>query len=254
MKSSPLPPYAAALLLGFAVAVTQSAPAQDVVVRKSGQKLEGRIVGTKGNSIKIELKDGPRGAATSVPFADLKELQMQPPAEFEAAAAQLSRGDATGAAAALQKINENFAGLDAPWFQRAAVMLGDAKLAAGDKEGAKAAYDQFAKANPSAIGLANLGMARLALESGDPAGAETLLSALLEQSSKTALPEPADRASLGQACYLMGRVKEAGGDKAGALESYLKASALFPFDKNAVADAQKRAEALRNENPGLIVP
>jgi tetratricopeptide (TPR) repeat protein len=249
MKASPLPGLALILATALA-AVTPAAFAQDYVVRKSGQKVEGKIVGTSGASLKIELDQG----ATTIPLADVRELQMQPPAEFEAAAAQLARGDAKGAAAALQKINETFAGLSAPWFQRAAVLLGDAKLAAGDKEGAKAAYEQFAKANPSATGLANLGMARLAIESGDQAGAAKLLAPILAQSAKTALPNPADGSSLCQAHYLMGRIKESEGDKPGALENYLKASALFPFDQNSVADATKRADTLRAENPGLIAP
>ena len=250
MKASPLPGLVAVIALVLTVAGTGPSFAQDFVVRKSGQKVEGKIVGTSGTSLKIELEQG----ATTIPLADVRELQMQPPAEFGAAAAQLARGDAAGAAAALQKINENFAGLNAPWFQRAAVMLGDAKLAAGDKEGAKAAYEQFAKANPSATGLANLGMARLAIESGDQAGAAKMLAPILAQSAKTSLPAPADGSSLSQAHYLMGRIKESEGDKPAALENYLKASALFPFDQNSVAAATKRVEALRAENPGLIAP
>jgi hypothetical protein len=57
-----------------------------------------------------------------------------------------------------------------------------------------------------------------------------------------------------QANYLMGRVQEASGDHASALTSYLKASALFPFDHNAASDAQKRADVLRAEHAGLIAP
>ena len=250
MKASPLPGPALILAAVLTVAATPGAAAQDFVVRKSGQKVEGKIVGTSGASLKIELDQG----ATTIPFADVRELQMQAPAEFEAAAAQLARGDAKGAAAALQKISEAFAGLNAPWFQRAAVLLGDAKLAAGDKDGAKTAYEQFAKANPAATGLANLGMARLAIDSGDMAGASKLLAPILAQSAKTALPDPADGSSLCQAHYLMGRIKESEGDKAAALENYLKASALFPFDQNAVSDATKRADSLRTDNPGLIAP
>lgn len=249
MKASPLPGLAA--ILGLLMAATApDLAAQDYVVQKSGRRLEGKITGTSGSSIKIQLDKG----ATTIPLADVKELGMQPPAEFEAAATLLARGDARGAAEALQKINNDFAGLDTPWLQRAAVLLGDAKLAAGDKEGAKTAYEKFAKAYPSATGLANLGMARLAIESGDSAGAAKLLAPILSQSAKAALPPPADGSSFCQAHYLMGRIREKEGDKPAALENYLKASALFPFDQNAASDATKRADALRAENPGLIAP
>ena len=254
MKASPLPGLAVILAVALTAATTREASAQDAVVRKSGQTVEGKIVGTAGDALEIEVTQGTSKAKTKIAFADVKELKMQPPAEFDAASALLARGNAKGAAEALEAINGKFAGLDAPWFLRATVLLGDAKLAAGDKEGAKAAYEQFAKAHPTATGLADLGMARLAIESGDTAGAAKLLSKTLAESQKTAFPPPAEGSSLCQAHYLMGRIKEAEGDKPAALENYLKASALFPFDQNAASDATKRADALRAENPGLIAP
>lgn len=249
MKASPLPAavLSAALLVVWAVVPLAAA---DTVVRKSGQTLEGQVVGTAGSNLRIKVGE----AAISVPLADVKQLRMQPPADFTAAAAMLSRGDSKGALAALEKINQAYAGLPAPWAERAAAMLGDAKLAVGDKEGAKAAYEQFAKTYPGAVALANIGMARLALESGDAAAAGKLLDPFMAKSAKTGLPADGDGPALSQAFLLLGRVKEAGGDNAAALQNYLKAAALFPFDQNAVADARKRADALRADNPGLIVP
>ena len=249
MKASPLPAalLAAAVLFG---AGPQQAPAADTVIRKNGQTLEGNIIGSGNGNLRIKMDQ----ATISVPLADVKQLRMQAPAEFTAAAAQLSRGDAKGALAALEQLNQTYAGLPAAWAERAAVMLGDAKLAAGDKEGAKAAYELFSKTYPASVALANLGMARLAVESGDMPGASKLLEPLAAKSATTALPTDADGPAFSQAFYLLGRIDEAAGDKSGALENYLKASALFPFDQNAVADAKKRADALRSENSGLIAP
>jgi len=249
MKASPLPIkiLVAVLALG---AGNVPGRAADTVTRKSGQTMEGEIVGCGGGNLSLKMGE----ATIKVPLADVKQLRMQAPGEFTAAAAQLSRGDAKGALAALEAINQKYAGLPAPWAERAAVMLGDAKLAAGDKDGAKAAYEQFAKTYPGAVELANLGMARLAVESGDMPGAAKLLAPLSAQAGKTALPGEGEGPALSQTFYLLGRVDEAEGDKAGALENYLKASALFPFDQNAVADAKKRADTLRSENPGLIAP
>lgn len=237
----------AVVLLG---AGANPCPAADTVVQKSGQTTEGQIVGTSGSNLRIKVGD----ATLSVPLANVVQLRMQTPADFTAAAAQLSRGDAKGAVVALEKINQTYAALPAPWAERAAVMLGDAKLAAGDKEGAKAAYAQFSKTYPRSVALANLGMARLAMESGDTAGASKLLEPMVAGAGKTALPAEADAPTLSVAFYLLGRIDEAAGDKQGALENYLKASALFPFDQNTVADAKKRADALRSDNPGLIAP
>lgn len=249
MKASPLPAaaLAAILLLGFGL---HRSAAADSVVRKSGQTLEGQVVGAAGGNLRIKVKD----ATVSVPLADVVRLSMEPPAEFVAASAQLSRGDAKGAVAALEKITQTYSGLPAPWAERAAVMLGDAKLAAGDKDGARAAYEQFSKTYPRAVALANLGMARLAVESGDMPAAAKLLGPVVAQTEKTALPPEGEGPALSVAFYLLGRIDEAAGNKAGALGNYLKASALFPFDQNTVAEAKKRADALRSENPGLIAP
>lgn len=246
MKASSLP----VLLLVLGLAAASPVAAQDTVILKSGVTREGKITGVSGGNVRIQTPNGTVGT----PLAEVREIRMSAPPEFDAAASQLASGDAKGAVAALTKINETFAGLPAAWAERAAALLGDAKLAAGDKEGAAAAYDNLTKTYPQATALANLGRARLAVDDGKFDEASPLLQPLLANADKTAFPAAADGPPLCQANYLMGRVQEAAGDHQAALASYLKASALFPFDKNAAADAQKRADALRAEHAGLIAP
>ncbi len=246
MKASSLP----VLLLALGLAAASPVAAQDTVILKSGVTREGKITGVSGGNVRIQTPNGTVGT----PLAEVREIRMSAPPEFDAAASQLASGDAKGAVAALTKINETFAGLPAAWAERAAALLGDAKLAAGDKEGAAAAYDNLTKTYPQATALANLGRARLAVDDAKFDEASPLLQPLLANADKTAFPAAADGPPLCQANYLMGRVQEAAGDHQAALASYLKASALFPFDKNAAADAQKRADALRAEHAGLIAP
>ncbi len=246
MKASSLP----VLLLVLGLAAAGPVAAQDTVILKSGVTREGKITGVSGGNVRIQTPNGTVGT----PLADVREIRMSAPPEFDAAASQLASGDAKGAVAALTKINETFAGLPAAWAERAAALLGDAKLAAGDKAGAAAAYDNLTKTYPQATALANLGRARLAVDDGKFDEASPLLQPLLANADKTAFPAAADGPPLCQANYLMGRVQEAAGDHQAALASYLKASALFPFDKNAATDAQKRADALRAEHAGLIAP
>jgi tetratricopeptide (TPR) repeat protein len=252
MKASPLRHPLCGLLACAAVLAALCAPAfaQDAVVLKSGQTREGKIVGVSGGNVRIEMAAGTVGT----PLAEVREIRMAPPEAFEAAAAKLAAGDAAGAAAALTKLNDTFAGLPAPWAERAAAMLGDAKLAAGDTAGAKAAYEKFRQTYPQATTLANLGMARLAVDAGQYDEAEKLLQPVLQASDKTAFPDSTEGPALSQGHYLLGRVKEAAGDHQGALANYLKASALFPFDPNAAASAQKQADALRAAHAGLIAP
>lgn len=248
MKASPLPAACVAALL--AAACADSASAQDAVVLKSGLTREGKIVGVSAGNIRLQTTAG----TTGMPLADVREIRMSAPPEFDAAASQLASGDAAGAVAALSKLNETFAGLPAPWAERAAALLGDAKLAAGDTAGAQAAYEQFRKTYPQATALANLGTARLAVDAGKFNEAGPLLESVLARSAKTAFPSSAEGPALSQGHYLMGRVREAAGDHQGALEHYLKASVVFPFDRNAVSSARARADQLRAEHAGLIAP
>jgi len=248
MNASPLRSVLA-LATTVLLASTPSSPA-DLVTRKGGPAVEGTIVGTKQGAIRVKVGN----AETSIRLADVQAIKMDPPADLAKASAELAAGDAKDAATVLQRLNENFAGLPVPWAEQAAALLGDARLAAGDKAGAQAAYEQFRKTYPQAIALANLGMARLAVDARQFDEAGKLLDPMLADSAKAVLPKPQEGAALSQAHYLMGRVCEADQDFRAALAHYLKASAVFPFDENTVAEAQKRADALRAEHAGLIAP
>ncbi len=254
VKASSLPVFLFAALV-IALMTSSSTLAADVVTLRSGATREGRVIGVSDGKIRIETSAPGGGVAvTALPLANVTSITMETPAEFTAAVDLLSKGDAKGAVSALEKINQTFAGLPAPWAERAAAMLGDAKLAAGDKAGAKAAYDKFSKTYPQATALADLGLARLDVDDGKFQDAETRLTKLLANAPKTVFPDKAQGALLTQSHYLMGRVREAAKDYPAALEQYLMASAVFPFDRNAAAEAQTRADDLRAKNPGLIAP
>ena len=248
MNASPLPTV---LVLAVAVqlAATSLATA-DSVTKKVGPPVEGTIVGTKPGAIRMKVGNG----ETTIRLEDVQAIKMDPPPDLAKASTELVAGDTQGALAVLQRLNETFAGLPVAWAEQAAAMLGDAKLAAGDKAGAKAAYEQFSKTYPQSTALANLGMARLAVDAGQFDEAAKLLDPMLASSAKTVLPKPQEGAALSQAHYLMGRVRESEKNFRVALEHYLKASAVFAFDQNTVAEAQKRADALRAEHAGLIAP
>jgi tetratricopeptide (TPR) repeat protein len=250
MNASPLAAALRLIAAGTALTIALPVAAQDAVILKSGLTREGKITGVSGGNVRLQIGGG---GSTGIPLAEIREVRMDAPPEFDAASRRLASGDAAGAAGDLQKISDNFSGLPAPWAKRAAALLGDAKLAAGDKEGAAAAYDKLSETYPDSTALANLGRARLAVEAGRYDEAETLLGPVLQGADEIALPAE-DGPALSQAFYLEGRVKEAAGDNQAALAGYLKASALFPFDKNAAADAARRADALRAEHAGLIAP
>ena len=161
MKASSLPSLILAATLIAGSSWASLASAQDTLIRKSGQKTEGKITGVKGGKVRIQIGSG----ATTIPLADIRKITMMAPPTFDAAAAELASGNVQTAVTLLQKLNDNFAGLPVPWAERAAAMLGDAKLEAGDAAGAKAAYAKFSEIYPEADALADLGRARLKLAS-----------------------------------------------------------------------------------------
>lgn len=252
MIASPLARRLQLLLLALLVpAASHTLRAQDSVELRSGLVREGKITGVSGGNVRLQMAAG----TTGIPLTDVKEVRMAvPPPEFEAASKLLASGDARGAAGALQKLNDTFAGLPVPWARQAMAMLGDAKLASGDTEGASVAYSQLIETYPEATELANLGRARLAVDAGKYDEAAPLLQPILEKSSASAFPGESEGAAFSQAHYLAGRISESTGDNQAALEHYLKATAVFPFDRNAAASAQTRADALRAEHAGLIAP
>lgn len=250
MKSSSLALLKLSAILATGMVIALPAGAQDAVTLKSGLTREGKIIGVSGGNVRLQMGSG----ATGIPLADISEIRMDAPPEFDAAVGKFASGDTAAATGALEKITQAYAGLPAPWAERALALLGDAKLAAGDKAGAAAVYDQLTRTYPQAKALANLGRARLAVDAGKFNEAEPLLQPILEASAKTALPAAADGPAYTQAHYLAGRIKESGGDLQEALAHYLKAAALFPFDKASAASAQQRADVLRAEHAGLTVP
>lgn len=239
-----------ALLAGWLAIAATAATAQDLIVLKSGVTREGRIVGVANQNVQLEVG---AGARTGIRLADIAEIRMAAPPEFDAAVTALQQGRATDAIAILQKLNQAFAGLPADWTERAAAMLGDAQLAAGNPKAAEEAYKKFQAAYPGAKDLANLGMARLAVEQRDFAAAQKLLEPLLEGSDKIVAPDETTGAKLSQANLLMGQVLEAEGRHEEALQSYLLAVAVFPQDRAAASAAQARADALRKEH-AVIAP
>ena len=147
MNASPRAPWRLFLVLAALATATLTAGAQDAVVMKTGMTREGKITGVSGANLRLQVQGG---GSTGIPLAEIREIRMDAPPEFDAAASRLASNDAAGAVAALQTINDTYAGLPAPWAQRAAALLGDAKLAAGDQEGAAAAYEKLIQTYPEA--------------------------------------------------------------------------------------------------------
>ncbi len=243
MKASVSPwasKYALCLLL---LATSVSALAQDVLVLKNGQRREVQVIGVADG--RVRFKAGP--AETTLPLDQVAAVRMQAPKAFEDAVEVWKTGDAAKTLPLLKPLVDNFRSLPAPWAERASALLGSVLLESGDLAGAEEAFAAFQKAYPEATGLADIGLARLAVEKKDFATASAKVAPIVEAGKKTLLAESGKSSEYGQAFYLMGNVLENDGKFPEALEHYLLAVTVFYEDPAVVARAQARADALIQE-------
>lgn len=223
--------------------------AQDVVVQKDTQRREGEILGVADGKLKIRI--GP--AETSLPMDQVASVVKGPPKAFEDALKAWQDRNASKALGLLKPLVETFRGLPTEWAERASALLGDVYLSADQVDAAEAAFAEFTKAYPNAKSLSDIGLARLAVSRKDFAGAKSKLEPIVAEAESIVAAEPGQRATFGQAFYLMGIIRENEGSYPEALRDYLSAVTLFPDDKAVVAKAQERADFLIKEKQ-VIVP
>lgn len=236
------------LLAPFLCALAQSVLAQDAVVQKNGQTRDGQILGVRGDAIRIKI--GP--AETSIPMKDVASVSMAPPKGFHDAVAAWQKGNPTATLAILKPFVENFQGLPTQWAEQASALLGEVYLVAGQVAEAEKSFGAFQKNYPNAGSLADVGLARLALEKKDFSAAREKLAPITDAAKSVKLPGSGESAVFGQALYLMGLVQEASAENSEALENYLLVTTLFHEDKAVVAKAAERANFLKEKN--VIAP
>ncbi len=237
-----------ALLLG------STALAQDLIITTTGQQQQGKIIGVSpsGQSLEFQVSGGNK---LGLPLASIKEVRMNPPAEYNQALTAFAAKDYAKSLTLLRGVVDKFKGVPAPWAQQATSMLGDIYIQANDLAKAEAAYNDFKKLYPGAGSLqSEVGLSRLAVAKNDYATAKQKLEPITEAALKEKIVNPANALAYSQAFLVSGQVKEAEGNLSGALEDYLRTVTLFYHDRTAVASAQERADALRAAHKEVTVP
>jgi tetratricopeptide (TPR) repeat protein len=229
----------------FALILTLPALSQHRIVMKYGQVREAKIIGATGSSVQIEVGAG----AIGIPIATIAQVVMPPPEEFNAAVQAFQAGDHSKALAAAQSVVEKYKGLPTEWAQQAASMVGEIYATQGDMEKAEAAFKQMQQLYAGqGSAQADVAMARLAVAKKEYDIAKEKLQPVADEALKELTPPNQSRLAYSQSFYLLGQVKEAQGDFAGALEDYLRTVTIFPYDRVAAASARERADALRKEH------
>lgn len=248
MKASVTPKVILSALLFFTALLPATIQAQDSLVLTNGQRQEAQILGVADGRVRV--KKGP--VESSLPLEQVASVRMAPPKAFEDAMTAWKTGDAAKTLVPLKSVISTFSGLPVSWAERASALLGEVLLASGDIPGAEAAFASFQKSYPKATGLAQVGLARLAVEKKNYDEAAAKLAPIVAAARKTIMAESGRSAELGQACYLMGNVLESQGKYPEAMEHYLLAVTVFYEDPATVSRAQARADALSKEKNAAV--
>lgn len=246
---------AVVLALGAVLAVMPLASlshAQDTIVLRNGQKRMGKVTGVADGLVRIETQAASGVVQGTVPLAEVQSVNMQTPADFEAAQQAWKAGQAQQARAKLEPLVKNFNGLPASWVPEATLLLIDAQIETGDPNAAEQTLVEFQRNYPGRAESTGLMRAKIAVGRKNFVGAKPLLAPILEQSKTARLADTSQSVEFGQAHYLMGQIREREGDLSGALEDYLRASLLFFGDAAVAERARQRAEALIEK--GVTVP
>jgi hypothetical protein len=229
------------------------AAAQDIIIDAQGTARTVRVVGmsASGQTLEFLVGEGKLG----LPLNQIKEVRMNPPAEFGQAFQAYQAKDYTKAQTLMKGVADKFRGMPATWAQQASGMLVDIDLALKETARAEADYAAFVKAYPAGGTLqADVLAARIAASKNNFEVAKQKLAHVTEAALKEKAVSGANALAFSQAFLVSGQVKEAEGNFNGALEDYLRTVTLFYHDRAAVGVAQERADALRSQHKDAAVP
>jgi len=238
--------------LSFVVfCLTSSVFAQDRLTYKDGHTQETKVLGVSGANVQIQVGTGSVG----VPLASLASVAMAAPEDLAAANAACRAGDYAKALPLAKAVAEKYKGLPTDWARQAMSLVGDLSVDLGNLKEAEAVYKDCPRIYPGAGTLqTDVGMARIAVACKNYGEAKAKLEPIAAAALKEKTPSPTFASVYSQVFYLLGRIAEAQAQPEVALENYLRTVTLFYADRNAAADAQEKADALRKKDPTLVVP
>lgn len=238
--------FAASLFLG-----ALHATAKEVVFLKDGRSQAVEVQGVSGTNLQVKVGAGTIG----IPLASVDRVQMTAPSGYAKAVAAFQKRDLGTALAETRVLADKYRGLPTDWARQLNSMLGDIYVALGKYEEAEASYANFEKAYPGAGSTQSaVGRARIAIAQEKWDDARKLIEPVTQKALAEKDLSQAPVNAYSQAFNLLGQIEEHNGNLAGALEDYLRTVAIFHHDSSAAAEAQGRADALRQQNTALVVP
>ena len=228
------------------------AVADDQIVKTDGTVISGHIISVIGDQVLVKSTTSLGGEA-KVPYrlSDIKSVSMAPPADV--VKAEASGVDPSAVVAALQPEIDQFAGLQADWVVDAMARLAQAYSALGKQDQAVATYNQIDELYPGSKyhALAVAGKAEMSLKAGKINEALAAVRPIIDQANKDLAPSPGDGATYARAFLVYGDIMNAQKKPQQALEAYLTVKTMFYQNSDLVSEADRRAQALRDNNPGI---
>ncbi len=216
---------------------------QAMVKLKTGAVQQGIITSVSASGIALQLGGG-QSATFAMNIVD--SVQMAAPTEYNQALQAIAQKDSPKAGLLMQAVAIKYKGLPTAWAEQATAQTGYLALQTGNVAKAELAFNDFKAAYPTS-NQADIGLAAVAASKKDFATAREKIAPVIEAALKEKSVPPASRYAYSRAFLVSGQVKEADGNKSGALEDYLRTITIFFHDPTAVASAQERADALRKE-------
>lgn len=229
---------ASCALLIAAVSVVTIFPgtssARDVdVVETATREYRGLVKRADMESVTIEITVHGRQQEITIPRDRVTRLTVHPPPSIVAGIEAYEQENWSRARLNLDRVVQNYKGLDADWAARGMIYFGRACMFQGDHESAQRAFTAFLNAYPEndLVMDARLGLAEVERAKGNHAIAIEMFRDIAEPYDEQLRPPRGDLAHAAEAYMGMGKSLQAQGNLRQALEAFVRITALYPAER-----------------------
>lgn len=212
-----------------------NAGAQDKIHTQQGAVHDGRVMKVDADGVWIDLG----GAQSKIKRVDIIRVEIPLPADAKEAFELQQGGKFAAAIAKLESVLMRYEGLPQDWIEQAGYALADCHLKTGNSSKALQLFERTEKFFPDSprVATAVAGRARAAFGMKDYDAAIKMLEPMVAEKNKVLGLSDADKNDLANACLTLGECYLAQGQKAKALDFFLKVTALYYVNAPAVAES-----------------
>jgi tetratricopeptide (TPR) repeat protein len=253
LSNSALKAFTIVMIVLAAMGLTLRGVADDQIVKTNGQVSSGKITKVEDGQLWIEINSNGSSAKFPIRLTDIKSITMATPDA-------VAKAEAPGTPPAtvistLEPAIAKFAGLNTEWVLDAMGRLAQAYADSGKAAKATEIYNQIDTLYPGSKyhAQAVAGKAEISLKAGKINEALAAVQPVIDEANKDLAPSPEVGAVYARTFLVYGDILVAQKKPQQALEAYLTVSTMLYQDPTLADDATKRAQALRDQNPGLGV-